>query len=143
MLDFTFPKLAPITPDQKPIEQTQDGVTVKLTQLVAGRERWSIDVLIENPPGGPTFESYQSWLDNNKIALVRDENGKKVVWAPDATEEQQLGQVTAERAKIRYHFPIESGKRPGSLADWTLQYRTPGRIVQIEAPFEFRDVPLP
>lgn len=145
MLDFSFDRLAPLTVDQRPREAMQDGVKVSLTRVVAGRERWSFDVLIENPPGGPVLESYQSWLDNNRLALVHEANGKRLVWTSDPNEEQQLGQVTARRAAVRYHFPIESGKRlpMGGLSAWSLHYRTPARLVQLAVPFTFRDVPLP
>jgi hypothetical protein len=143
MLEFRFDKLAPLAAKDEPRQQTQDGVTVRLTRLVAGQGHWSVDVLIENPPGAPVFESFQSWLDNNKIALVREERGKTITWTPEPSEEQQLGQLTARRAQIRYHFPLEAGKKRGQLGDWTLTYRTPGRIVQVEVPFQFKDVPLP
>jgi hypothetical protein len=143
MLDFRFSKLEPIRTKDEARQATEDGVTVRLTRLMAGRDRWSVDVQIENPPGGPVFESYQSWLDNNRIELVRKDEGKELVWTPAPSEEQQLGQLTARQAHIRYHFPIESGKNVGKLGDWTLRYRTPGRIVQFDVPFELKDLPLP
>lgn len=145
MLDYTFDRLAPIAAGERPRTATQDGVKVSLTRAVAGRDRWSFDVLIENPPGGPVFESFQSWLDNNHAALVYEANGKRVIWTADPSEEQQLGQVTARRAAVRYHFPIETGKQlpTGGLGAWSLHYRTPARLVQIAVPFAFKDVPLP
>jgi hypothetical protein len=143
MLDFTFDKLAPLGADDKPRRLTQDGVSVSLTRLSVGRERWRVDVLIENPPGGPSFDTFQSWLDNNRIALVREEGGKKEVWTPGPSDEQQLGDPSPRRAHVSYYFPIERTSRAGLPADWVLHYRTPGRIVQLDVPFEFRDIPLP
>lgn len=139
MLDFTFNKLRPIKKGDEARSEVQDGVKVTLTGLKTGSERWSVDVLIENPPGGVKFESFQTstWLDNNRIALVRG-NEK---WIPEPDAEEPLAALTAARAHIRYHFRLKD--RKSSLADWTLKYRTPGRIVEVTAPFVIRDLPLP
>lgn len=141
LLDFSFDKLAPIAKGAKPRQLTEDGVTVSLNRLSAARDRWSVEVKIENPPGGPAFETFQSWLDNNKIWLERQENGKTIVWPHDPAEEQ-VQQVTARRAQVSYHFPLGE-RRPGNLADWTLRYRTPARIVQLDVPFKLEDIQLP
>ncbi|MBI3407113.1 MAG: hypothetical protein HY040_02000 [Planctomycetes bacterium] len=139
MLDFTFDKLRSIKKGDEPRSEMQNGVKVTLTGLRTGAERWSIDVLIENPTGGVKFESFQTstWLDNNRIALVRG-NEK---WVPEPDAEEPLAALTAARAHIRYHFQVKD--RKSSLADWTLQYRTPGRIVELTAPFVIRDLLLP
>ena len=93
MLTFTFPALKPIK--NEPIRQEKEGVTVSLTKVTAKSDRWTFDVLIENPPGGPRFESYQSWLDNNQIYLERGTGKEREVFYSDPAEEETLGNVTA------------------------------------------------
>ena len=143
MLAFTFPSLKPAKTE--PLRQEQEGVAVSLTRILAKSERWTFDVLIENPPGGPKFESYQSWLDNNQIYLEKGAGQNRQVFFPNPADEETLGNVTATRAAIRYHFTPKNGSRtmPGKIGDWRLVYRTPGRIVEVRVPFEFKDLQLP
>jgi hypothetical protein len=143
MLTFTFPARKPIKND--PIRQEKEGVAVSLTKIAAKSDRWTFDVLIENPPGGPRFESYQSWLDNNQIYLEKGTGKDREVFFPDPAAEETLGNVTATRAAIRYHFTPRNGGRtmPGKLGDWKLVYRTPGRIVEVPVPFAFKGLDLP
>jgi hypothetical protein len=143
MLTFSFPSLGPIK--SVAMRKEQEGVAVSLTRIAVKSERWTFDVLIENPPGGPKFESYQSWLDNNQIYLEKGAGRDKEVFLPNPADEEALGNVTASRAAIRYHFTRRNDSRsmPGKISDWRLVYRTPGRIVEVQVPFEFRDVSLP
>lgn len=124
----------------------EDGVSVKLTEVAAGkdkagkeRQNWAFDLAIENPPDTPTFESFQSWLDNNRIHLERTVNGKTEIWPhrPDDWSGDWMGR----KANLKYTFTGAAGK--GSPSEWTLVYRTPGPIVVTTIPFTFRDVPLP
>lgn len=137
MLDFRFDKLQPIKKSEERRTQSQDGVKVTLLGIKAARERWTVDVLVENPAGGPVFESYQTWLDNNRIALERG----KERWIPEPDAEEQLEDLTATRAVVRYYFTTKGFK--GEPSEWTLLYRTPGRIVEATAPFSFKNLPLP
>jgi hypothetical protein len=143
MLTFTFPNLKPIK--NEPIRQEKEGVIVSLTKITAKSDRWTFDVLIQNPPGGPVFESYQSWLDNNQIYLQKGTGKDREVFFPNPAEEEALGNVTATRAAISYHFTPKNGSRtmPGKIGDWQLVYRTPGRIVEVPIPFMFKGLALP
>ncbi len=143
MLTFLFPALKPIK--NAAIRLEREGVTVSLTRIAVKSERWTFDVLIENPPGGPKFESYQSWLDNNQIYLEKGEGKDREMFFPNPAEEEALGNVTATRAAISYHFTPRNGSRtmPGKIGDWKLVYRTPGRIVEVPVPFEYKDLLLP
>lgn len=142
MLTFTFDPL-------KASSLEQEGVKVALKQVTAGQSRWEVDVIIENPPGGPTFESYQSWLDNNTIHLAKGNPLEKGYRTIAATSEMELETPKATRAAVRYYFsqkdPTTRRDRPppGQVSDWRLVYRTPGRIVAFSFPFEFKNVRLP
>jgi len=133
MLDFVFPNAS----SAKSI--SQEGVTVATKP--GARNPWAFDIAIRNPPGGPVFESFQSWLDNNRIQLERTLNGRTEVWRPDANAEEVLGMLTAENAALRYVFEGTQGKAPAS--QWSLRYRTPGRIVELPVRFQFGNLPLP
>jgi hypothetical protein len=135
MLKFTFD----LEPAKKPSRKVQEGVAVSLSRIATSASRWSFDIIIENPPGGPKFESYQSWLDNNQIYLEKKGNERQVV-SPNSTDEEPLGNVTAAWAGIRYHF---TNPPSGKFEDWRLVYRTPGKIVEVAVPFDFKDLPLP
>src|SRR5439155_6624548 len=114
MLDFTFDKLSPSKKSDEARSQTRDGVKVTLTGVKIGTERWSVDVLIENPPGGVAFESFQTstWLENNRIALVVGDER----WVPERDAEESLAPLTAARAHIRYYFTLKNRKT--ALGDW-------------------------
>jgi hypothetical protein len=144
MLTFDFDSLKPIKPTAKPLRQEREGVSVSLTRITVQPERWSFDVVIQNPPGGPQFESYQSWLDNNRIYLEKAGRDRQV-FRPQAADEEQLENVTATRAALRYHFTNRTRTQapPGKLENWRLIYRTPGRIVELTVPFAFKDLALP
>ncbi|MFO0863405.1 MAG: hypothetical protein U0744_01865 [Gemmataceae bacterium] len=118
---------------------TQEGVTVAMKPGV--RNPWAFDIAIRNPPGGPEFESFQTWLDHNRIQLERMQGGKTETWRPDPNAEELVGMLTAEQASIRYVFEEAQGK--GLPKQWSLRYRTPGRIVELPVRFRFADLELP
>jgi hypothetical protein len=117
----------------------QQEVSVRLTKVKEGLDRLLIDVQIDNPEGTPVFETYQTWLDNNRISLVKGDGGKRHMWSPEPNETVLV--ETNRRAVVQYAFAVTKSK--GKLADWTLVYRTPGRIVEMTVPYRFKDVPLP
>lgn len=140
MLAFQFENLKADPKGANPRTMKQEGVTVKLVRVERQPDRWSFDLSIENPPGGPAFESYQSWLDNNEILLHKGEGKARQVLRHKPEDEESLENLTATRAAIRYHFrPARQEKLDG----WNLTYTTPGRIVEATAEYSFRDLPLP
>jgi hypothetical protein len=128
--------------DAKPVTKTpEDGITVTLKRLtVVDTDRWEAEIALAYPPGGPRFESFQSWLVNNRIFL---EKGKRR-FTPRPADERIL-RLTPTQAVIQYYFVEEAGKTPrlGSPGDWDLIYITPGRIVEVPATFAFKDLRLP
>jgi hypothetical protein len=136
MLRFAF--VSPEKDDKK----SQSGIDVKIADVRAMPKspRWSIEVLILNPEKTPNFESYQSWLGNNRIHLEKDVAGKVQTWSPNPVDEQ-IDELSPRRARIRYGFNGAANR--GLPKDWTLVLRTPGPIVEFTLPLQFRDVPLP
>jgi hypothetical protein len=133
MLDFVFPDASVSK------SFAQEGVTVAVKPGM--RNPWAFDISIRNPPGGPVFESFQTWLDHNRIRLERTQDGKTETWRPDPNAEELIGMLSAEQAAIRYVFEGTQGK--GTSRQWSLHYRTPGRIVELPVRFRFANLELP
>lgn len=147
MITVTFDKLSKIEKAAEARKETKDGVTVSLRELRSegggGDEIWTVGLLLEYPPEGPKFESFQSWLINNQIYLEKEQAGIRQQFPPNLGYETDDQSDT--KAIIRYRFGDEPEKKLtlGKFSDWKLVYRTPGRIVELPVPFEFKDVPLP
>jgi hypothetical protein len=144
MLTFAFPSLTPIKKKDRSLRQTQEGVQVSVVEVKPSSGRWSVEVHVDNPPGNPDLESFQKgyWLGNNRISLEKGEGAARTTWTPRSGDEEGAD-PTSTHAEIRYHFLFPAKDNKGPLADWTLVYRTPGRIVEIDVPFAFKDLPLP
>jgi hypothetical protein len=132
MLTFTFDKLAK---GEKKMDRT-GTVAVQLQSFRQGKELWSFDVGLQYPPGGPMFESFQSWLFQNQAYLLH-KSGKR--HNPDGVSDEPAGGQTAV---VRYQFLFEDEKL-AKPADWRLIYRTPAPVAEGEVKFAFKDVPLP
>jgi len=147
MLTFTFDKLNKIEKAADAKKETKEGVTVNLRELRseggAGDEVWTVGLLLEYPAGGPKFESFQSWIINNKIDLEKEQGGIKQQFPPNLGYETDDQSDT--KAIIRYRFGDEPEKKLilGKFSDWKLVYYTPGRIIEVPVPFEFKELPLP
>src|SRR6266545_2531080 len=139
MLTFTFGKLRPIRPKEPPDRQEQEGVSVRLTKVTRETkpDRFNFEVTIDNPPGRPLFESHEgwAWMGNNAIWLEKSAGGAKQILLPSKADQQEL-ERSAARAVVLYSFSQKGNPkvRFGELADWTLVYRTPGRIVELTIP---------
>lgn len=111
------------------------GMTCTLTKVDILSDRVSVQVRLELPPGGPTLESYQSWVVNNEMQLQNKDGAKRT------PKNYSLDSSTARGAVLSYHFTDKDVlKQPG---DWTVTYRTPAGLVEIPFGFSFKDVPLP
>jgi hypothetical protein len=138
MLTFAFDQLAVSAKPGKERRQVKEDVGVTLSRLQVDEENWTVDVFLDYPPGGPHFESYQSWLSNNQIYLERLK-GDKVRIRPSG--EEDLRPANAPQPGVRYRFSNRKGL--GQPRDWRLVYETPGRIVELKVPFVFTNLELP
>jgi len=130
MLRFTFDNLKAV-----PAAKTQEGVSATLREFLPEEDHWTAKMVLQYPKGGPRFESYQSWLGNNKIAL--EKIGGKERWPPSG---ERILKMTSSQAIIEYYFENSSGK---DSAQWKLVYDTPGPIVEVTTAFSFKDLLLP
>lgn len=140
MLEFSFDKMVKTdrqTPMDKVVTKTQEGVTVRLREFNMETDLWTVGFLLEYPPGGPDFESFESWLVNNK-AFLEDKEGKRYTDSGYEIEEQG-----GNKALATYRFAEENELVLGKPEQWKLIYRTPGMMAKVPIHFEFKDVLLP
>lgn len=147
MVTFTFPKLSKIERKNDIRKETIEDVTVSLRRFLlegeGSEQLWTAEVLLEYPESGPKFESFQSWLVNNEAYLERDKAGAKERFPVNGGYETD--DATETKAILRYRFTDEPEKKLmlGKPGDWNFVYRTPGKIIELSVPFEFKDLPLP
>jgi hypothetical protein len=147
MLNFTWDKLAKIDKKADYRKKTDKNVSVTLRELrqegAAGDQVWTVGLYLEYPADGPKFESFQNWIVNNEIHFVREKDGLKQQLPPN------LGYNTDDQsdtnALISYRFGDEPDRKVflGKFSDWTLVYKTPGRVLEMPIKFEFKNLNLP
>lgn len=147
MLTFTWDKLTKIEKKADYRKKTNKNVSVTLRELrqegAAGDQVWTVGLYLEYPADGPKFESFQSWIVNNEIHFVREKDGLKQQLPPN------LGYNTDDQsdtnALISYRFGDEPDRKVflGKFGDWTLVYKTPGKVLEVPINFEFKNLNLP
>jgi hypothetical protein len=140
MLTFEFDTLAKEKAAKEP-KQTQEGVTVRLSKIdLSEKTHWTVIVSLDYPSDGPKFESFQSWVVNNKIHLQRTNGEGKV-----ENNGFSLDSISSNKANIRYYFTEQLNKKfgGGKPEEWKVVYRAPAPFTEVTVPFEFKDVPLP
>lgn len=132
MLTFSFPNLTSDIPQT----QDRDGVSVTLKPVRAIQKSWETPLILSYPPGGPVFESFESWVTENRARLLpRD---KTTGLAPSDYDIPEQGR----RVLAVYRFTDEQTRGPVQKG-WTLQYETPAPLVEFPVAFEFENLPLP
>jgi hypothetical protein len=147
MLSFTFDNLAKIDKAEGARKIAQDGVTVHLRELKPEGEEdeqiWTVGVLLEYPIDSSKLESFQSRFVRNEIYLEKEKDG--ILQRFPSNLGSETGDQDDNRAVLRYRFGDEPEKKliVGKISDWKLVYKTPGKIVELAIPFEFKDIELP
>jgi hypothetical protein len=116
------------------LRRSEGEMRCSLTRVVVDRERITLQVRLQLPPGGPSLESYQSWIVNNEMALVRGRQRQ-------VARNYQLESSNPRDAVVSYHFTDpELLKDP---AGWKVEYRTPAGLCTLPFRFSFANVRLP
>src|SRR5262249_30437053 len=102
MMTFTFDRLTEIARDNRIRRQEREGVNISVRRFQVEGKQVMVEIGLDYPPGGPHFESYQSWLENNAIVLEK-RRGTTVERLP-ASDEGDLLRKTDNQAVIRYFF---------------------------------------
>ena len=134
MLPFTFADLTATAAQM----QERDGVSVTLQPLRKLAERWDIELVLRYPPAQPVFESFESWVSENRLRLVAPTG--KVHEPRDYDFPEQDRRVVAV-----YRFSTTPGKGPplGDRRGWSLTYDTPAPLVEFPVSFTLTDIALP
>lgn len=137
MLEFKF---AQLTAGQK---DEQEGVKVRLSDVKQTASLWAFEIVTEYPKGAIVdLESYQSWMDNNRVWLSWTDAKTKRTFEIEPSGEAP--QNSAVGTKIRYYFSVrEKMALPPKGVEVVLRYRTPNRVEVFTVPFAFQDLPLP
>ena len=136
MLAFKIDDLTakpPITPPP------QEGVAVVLKRFEKDEKTWEAEVEVTNPPGGPVFESFESWASENQLRLTAPDAAK--TFPPDDYEIRATGGKLV--AIYRFKEDAAKGLANPNAKGWSLVYTTPAPMVEFKVPFELKDLPLP
>jgi hypothetical protein len=128
MLPFAFDLGA------KPPAHEQEGVAATLRRFDKVDDRWEAELVLTYPPNQPEFESFESWVTQNRARLVGPDKAK--VLEPTSYDIPEQGR----RVVAVYRFP---GGALASPKGWTLTYETPAPLVEFPVRFELKDIPLP
>ncbi|OWK46327.1 hypothetical protein [Fimbriiglobus ruber] len=129
MLPFVFDIPAAGTTTKK----EQDGVTVTLKPFKKVDDKWEAELDLHYPKQ-PEFESFESWVTENRARLVAPDKAKKFTPVDDEVIQRGTGVI----AIYRFQSPP-----PVAGKGWTLEYDTPAPLVEFPIRFELKDIPLP
>lgn len=136
MVELTFNNVSRLQEGNRAdLSRKKAGLVCWLTKLTMAGNRLSIQVRLDLPPGGPSLESYQSWVVNNDCYLKHKDGTRR---NPSG---YSLDRSDSRVADLTYHFTDKAVLE--NPADWTLHYRSPAGLVEIPFAFSFKDVPLP
>lgn len=122
-----------------PLSQEKNGVRVTVQAVSKEGDRWRVELELVYPPDRPTFESFESFLGDNRLVLLPPKGGERF-----STDDFEISQQL-DRYRIRYRFPekLFQDNPPQVLKGWSLLYKTPVRLNEVTIPFAFQNVPLP
>ncbi len=116
------------------IPPPREGVTATLRRFEKADDRWEAELELTYPPGQPQFESFESWVTENRARLVAPDKAKSLDPSDYDIPEQ------GRRVVAVYRFP---GSALANPKGWSLVYETPAPLVEFPVRFELTDIPLP
>lgn len=141
MLAFRFASLDQLeksSADAPIRQQKEEEITCRISKLTLEKDRWTIQVALDTPPGASQLDTYQSWLVNNEMVLVSKDGTRRMTSSSEVAES-----VNDRRALVSYNFTDRDGRLRGKPEDWTLIYTGPAGVVVMPIPFRFTEIPLP
>jgi hypothetical protein len=141
MLTFTFDRLdrlANAKANDPERQLQQEKVTCRILDVKLLRDRWTVRLALDYPPGMKQLDTNQSWVVNNEMTL-ESLDGKKHV----ASTNYGVESATSRRAVLSYHFRDRGLVGRGKPEAWRVRYRTPANLIEVPIQFAFHDVPLP
>lgn len=142
MLPFAFQNLGGKLPiaGVLPNGVRSGSVSATLTgwqiENLGGKAFWEATIDLKYPAGMPVFQSFESWLGENRLRLVSPQG---TAIAPDQVEEPGVGREMT----VVYRFDAAKLGGVPNGKGWSLVYETPAPLVEFKVPFELKNVPLP
>jgi hypothetical protein len=131
MLPFVFDNLAgPFPVAAKPVGDSRVAATLKRFELVG--DLWEAEIEVTYPARPPEFESFESWVTENRARLVTPNS------QPLTSTDFEHG-AAGGRVSGVYRFKA----RPADRKGWSLVYETPAPLVEFPVKFDLKDIPLP
>lgn len=127
MLPFVFDNLT--TTETKELE----GITVTLHPARRISDLWEFRVELTYPPSDIVFESFESWVTENRLRLTGPQGRTAMPTDFDVPEQ-------GRRVVAVYRFPAVTVANP---KDWTATYETPSALVEYPIAFDLKSIPLP
>ena len=107
------------------------AISVMLSEVRKIDDLWRIGIAAQFNDAASGLESHLDWESKDRAVLLAP-GGKTI--SPARREMQKQG----DEVRWSYWF-----RAPGKIADYRLVYDVPSDIVEIEVPFEIKDLPLP
>jgi hypothetical protein len=141
MLTFHFDrldKLEQANANDPERQRTQDNVTCRILGVTLRRDRWTVRVAVDYPPGLKQLDSNQSWVVNNEMSLISNDGKKRF-----PSTDYALESASPRQAILYYHFRDKVKQELGKPSDWKLSYRAPANLIEAPIRFSFKDIPMP
>lgn len=141
MLPFRFSlsarlPLAGVLPKGIPAEGVEAVLTDWELLTLNGRPFWEATLRLSYPPGLPVFQSFETWLGENRLRLLSPDGR---VLLPDQAEEPPPGREMI----LAYRFDAAKLGGTPKGEGWSLIYETPAPLVEFPVSFRFKNIPLP
>jgi hypothetical protein len=124
-------------PFKTPASKSDAGVTATLARFAREDGLWEARMELAYPANLPAFESFESWLTDNKCRLVAPGSGK-----PYDPTDYELPAGGAKLVAV-YRFKEDAAKGLTPSKGWTLEYETPSPLVEYAVNFSLKDIDLP
>jgi len=127
-------------------KKEQEGVTIEITKFESKKDEdnestYTVELGLKYPPSTFKFESFQisAWLVRNKALLVR----KGMKYPENAGYDSD--DIAPNQVVVHYRWEDKKERNflLGKPDDWKFEYLTPGPVIEVPIPFEFKDVELP
>lgn len=108
------------------------GVTVTLEHVRRSGDFWEAGVRVRFDDAGPALQSHRGWILDNPAYLLKPD-GERIPYTRSETTRQ-----TGNEVGMAYLFALD--EPPERLQ---FVYETPALVLDVELPYELRDIPLP
>lgn len=108
------------------------GATVTLEHVRRSGELWEVGIRVRFDDAGGALQSHRGWIFNNP-AYLETPDGDRIDYARFDTTRQAANEVG-----MAYFFPLD--EPPQELR---FVYETAVVVLDVELPFELKDIPLP